>query len=212
MASAISGSGSSSPNPSIITTALWVLATIRSRSLAAISSAVGKAINRPSTRARRTAPIGPRKGASASMQRGRGAEDRENVGIVLAVGRDRSRLNLDLVAIPVGEERPDRPVDQPGGEDFLGGRASLALDEAAGELARGVGLLAIVDGEREEVEPFAARTGHARDERHGVAQSDDHGPGGLLGESSRLDADRAVADGSLDDLGEKGVLDMNVPR
>ena len=114
-------------------------------------------MNLPSTRPSRIAPIGPEERHPRQQQRRRGADHRRHVGIVRAVGRDRARLDLHLVAIPLGKERPDRPVDQPRGEDFLGGRPPLALDEAAGELARGIGLLAVVDGQREEIEPFAAR-------------------------------------------------------
>ena len=49
------------------------------------------------------------------------------------------------------EERADRPVDQAGGQHLLLGGARLALEEAARDLAGGVGLLLVVDGQREEV-------------------------------------------------------------
>jgi hypothetical protein len=48
------------------------------------------------------------------------------------------------------EQRPDGPVNQPAGEDFLLRRASLALDKAAGKFARGVSVFSIIDGERKE--------------------------------------------------------------
>ena len=200
MASAISASGSSSPKPSIMTTAFSVLATIRSRSLFSSSSAVGKcdelALDTPEPdRAHR-----PQEGHPGQQERRRGADHRRDIGIVEAVGRDRARLDLHLVAIPVGKERPDRPVDQPRREDFLGGRPALALDEAAREFARGVGLFAVIDGEREEIEPFAAGRGHEGDQRHRVADSHDHGTAGLLGEMTRLDAQQLAADGPLDKL------------
>ena len=51
-------------------------------------------------------------GDAGEDQRGRGADDREDVGVVLAVGGDRPGLDLDLVAEPFGEERADRPVDE----------------------------------------------------------------------------------------------------
>ena len=54
----------------------------------------------------------------------------------------------------------------------------LALDEAAGELARGVDLLAVIDGEREEVEAFAAGAGDGGDQGHRVAHPDDDGAAG----------------------------------
>ena len=46
------------------------------------------------------------------------------------------------------------------GQDFLGGGPAFALDEAAGELAGGVGLLAVIDDEGEEI---AALVGFAFD-------------------------------------------------
>ena len=81
---------------------------------------------------------GSHEGDLGEDQGGGGADDREDVGIILAVGGDRPGLDLDLVAEPLGEEGPDGPVDEAGGEDLLGGRPPLALDESAGEPARGV--------------------------------------------------------------------------
>ena len=79
----------------------------------------------------------------------------EHVGVVLAIVRHDPYLDLDLVDEAIGEERTDRAVDHPHREDlFLVWRA-LALAEAAWELARRGGLLAVVDGEREEVEALA---------------------------------------------------------
>ena len=120
-------------------------------------------------------------------------------GSLTPVGRDRAGLDLDLVAVAGREQRPDRPVDQPGGEDLLGRGPPLALDEAAGELARGVDLLAIVDRQREEVEPLAAGGDDGGDQGHRVAEADDDGAAGLLGQLAGLDGDRLVADRALDD-------------
>src|SRR6185312_12734568 len=61
----------------------------------------------------------------------------------------------------------------------------------------GVGLLAVIHREREEVEALAAGRGHHGDEGHGVADADDHGAAGLLGEMAGLDAQEPAADGSL---------------
>ena len=71
-------------------------------------------------------------------QRGRGAGDRQDVGVVLGVGRQHERDDLRLVAPAGREERPDRPIDQPAGEDFLLGGLALALEEAAGNASRRV--------------------------------------------------------------------------
>ena len=200
MASPISSSGSSSPNPSIMTTAFSVLATIRSRSLFSSSSAVGNATSWPSTRPEPDRADGAVEGHPGQHQGGRGADHRQHVRIIGAVGGDRARLDLHLVAIRIGEQRPDRPVDQPRRQDLLGGRPALALDEAAGELARGIGLLAVIDGQGEEIEALPAGRGDDGDQRHRVADSHDHGTAGLLGEMTGLDAQELAADGSLDKL------------
>ena len=200
IASPISASGSSSPKPSIMTTALSVLATIRSRSLFSSSSAVGKATSLPSTRPSRIAPIGPWNGSCARTSAAEAPMIESTSASFCAVGGDRTRLDLDLVAIRIGEERPDRPVDQARGEDLLGGRPTFALDEAAGEFARGVDLLAIIDRQREEIEPFTAGAGNDGDQGHRVADSDDHGAAGLLGKMAGLDAQKLAADGPLDKL------------
>ena len=86
-------------------------------------------------------------------QRRRGADHRHDVGIVLHVVASAVHDDLRLVAVAVGEQRPDRPVDQARGQHFLLGRPALALEEAARDLAGGEGLLLVVDGQREEIEP-----------------------------------------------------------
>ena len=53
---------------------------------------------------------------------------------------------------PSANDERMRAVDHAGGEGGLLGRARLTLDEAAGELARGVHALFEVDREREEVQ------------------------------------------------------------
>ena len=96
----------------------------------------------------------------ADRQRGRGGDRAEDVGLVLLVGREDRDDELDVVLVALGEERPDRAVGQAGGQGGRLGRARLALDEAAGDLARGVHPLLELDREREEVEARAGdRTG-----------------------------------------------------
>ena len=51
---------------------------------------------------------------------------------------------------PSGKSGPDRAVDDARREDLVIVRPTFALDEAAGNLAGGVGLLLVLDGEREE--------------------------------------------------------------
>ena len=131
-------------------------------------------------------------------QRRRGAGDREHVGVVVGVGRDDERDDLRLAAPAVGEERTDRAIDQAAREHFLLGRLAFALEEPAGDASRGVGVLLVVAGERQEIDPFARvgvrAGGH---QHHRVAQADDDGAVGLLGDAPGFDGNRASADGNV---------------
>ena len=72
------------------------------------------------------------------------------------------RDDLRLVAPARGEQRADRAVDQAAGEHFLFGGLAFALEEAAGDAARRVGVFAVVDGQREEVDALARRSRRGR--------------------------------------------------
>ena len=86
---------------------------------------------------------------------GRGGDAGEMSGSFSPSNGQDVQVDLHLVHEPLGEQRPQRAVDQAGGEDLLGGRPALALHEPAGELAGGGAALAVVDLEREEVDPLA---------------------------------------------------------
>ena len=120
-----------------------------------------------------------------------GAGDGEHVGVVVLVGREHKRDDLRLEAPAGREQRTDGPVDDAAGQRlFLGGLA-LALEEPAGNATRRVGVLAVVDGQRQEVNAFAgAARAAGRDEHHGVAHADDHRAVGLLCPLARLDRQR----------------------
>ena len=106
--------------------------------------------------------------------------------------------NLHLVAVLRREQGPQGPVDEPRGENFLGGRAAFALDEPAGEFARGVHLFTVVDREREEIEPFAPGGGDGGDEGKRFAEANDDRAGGLLGQPASLERDDFAADVPFD--------------
>ena len=88
---------------------------------------------------------------AGERQRRRDADHRRDVGIDFRIDRHDRRDDLDFVVEAVREQRPDRAVDQARGQHLLLRGPALALEEAAGNLAGGVGLLDVVDGEREEV-------------------------------------------------------------
>ena len=81
-------------------------------------------------------------------------------------------------------------------ENFLFGRASFALEIAAGELACRRRFLAVVDREREEVQLVAGRAaGHGRHDDDGLAVGDDGGAVRLLGQFAGFDDEFFVANG-----------------
>ncbi len=83
-------------------------------------------------------------------------------------------------------------------QHFLFGRLAFALEEAAGDAARRVGVFAVVDRQRQEVDAFA-RVGRAagRDEHDRVAVADDDGAVGLLGELAGFESESLAADGEF---------------
>ncbi len=130
---------------------------------------------------------GTLKGDGTDGQCGRSADHGEDVGVVLAVGGQDEDLDEDFIEITEGEEGADGPVDHAGGEGFLGGGASLAFDEAAGELAGGGGALAVIDGEGEEVGAGAGIGGDGGGEDDGVAVTDEDRAVGLFREVTGFD-------------------------
>jgi hypothetical protein len=135
------------------------------------------------------------------VERGGRADDGERVRVVLEVGREQQADHLRLAGVALGEERPQRPVDHPRGEDLLLVRAALALEEAAGDLAARVVVLAVVHRQGQEVDPdprLLLRARRGEDDR--VAQPHHRGPVGLLRDLARLDREGVVAERQLEFL------------
>jgi hypothetical protein len=59
--------------------------------------------------------------------------------------------HLHFVQVAFREQRADRTVDQARGQGFLFGRLAFTLEETARDFAGSIGLLDVVDGQREEV-------------------------------------------------------------
>ena len=130
----------------------------------------------------------------ADAQRGRGGRRAEHVGLVLLVGREDRDDELDVVLVALGEERADGAVGQAGGQRGRLGRARLALDEAARDLARGVHALLELDREREEVEARAGIRPVGGAEHQGVTVANGDGAAGEARELAGLDGQRATTD------------------
>ena len=131
----------------------------------------------------------------------RGAVDREHVVRGDEVGREHGADDLHLVAESLRPERPDRAVDHARVERCALGSLALTLEEAAGDLARGVHLLLDVDGEREEVDPFPGlRSTNGGRENSRLAARDEDRAVCLLRKSAGGERDVVLADRHGDGL------------
>ena len=128
------------------------------------------------------------------VERGARARESEDVRLVLLVAGEDGRDDLRVLLVPVREEGAQRAIHDAAGEDLLVALAGLALEEAAGDLAGGVGLLDELAGEREEVQPGALLGGDDGDEDHRLAVGDEDGAVGLLGEAAGLEREGPTAD------------------
>ena len=126
-------------------------------------------------------------------QRGARAVHREDVVGVLVVDRHRDRHELCLPVPALREQRPERPVDHARGERGLLARPALALEETAGDLARGVHPFLDVNRQREEVHVARVPRGCGAQD-HRVARLNYDGATGLSGVLAGLEANRAPAD------------------
>ena len=131
-------------------------------------------------------------------ERGGRRVHREDVVVVLLIGRPGRDDDLHVVAEALRKERPDRAVGQACREDaFLGG-AALAARERARDLPRGVEALFEVDRQREEVDAGADRLGDGRGrEDDGVAVPDSDCAARLLGVLPGFEGERLAVDGRL---------------
>ncbi len=122
-------------------------------------------------------------GGAGNRQRRRGGNQRQNVGIVFHVVRQHGDDDLGLVAPALDEQRTNRAIDQAGDQRLLFGGPTFALEIAAGNTSRGIGLLDVVDGQRQEVDAFARRLrGDHGGEHDGLAVGGEHGAVGLTGD------------------------------
>ena len=115
-------------------------------------------------------------------------------GIVLEVVLQDGDDDLRVVLVAFGEERADRAVDQAGNQRLLLARTAFALEIAARDLAGGVGLFLVVDGQREEVEAGLRLLGRDDGGEHdGLAVGGEHGAVGLAGDLAGFEDERAAA-------------------
>ena len=127
---------------------------------------------------------------AGDRQGGRRADHGGDVGVDLGVQRQRVDDHVHFVEEAFREQRTDRAVDQARGQRLVLARLGFTLEEAAGDLAGGVGLLDVVHRQREEIlAGLGALGGHHGGQHHGVVDVDDHGPAGLAGDLAGFQRD-----------------------
>ncbi len=130
----------------------------------------------------------------ADRQRGERADRGDDVRFGLHVGGQHLGENLALLLEPIGEQRTDRPVDDPTGQDLAVGRTTFALEEPSREPTRGGIPLAIVDGQREEIDVVAGLRALRRREHHRVAVAGDDRAVSLLRHAPSLEREGPAPD------------------
>ena len=130
-------------------------------------------------------------------QRGRSADHGRDVGIDLGIDRHDRRDDLHFVVEAVRKQRPDRAIDEARGQRLLLRRPAFALEKAAGDLAGGVGLFLIIDGQRKEVlARLGVLPGHRGDQHDGVVETRQHRSAGLAGDLSGFERQGVAAVGN----------------
>ncbi len=82
--------------------------------------------------------------------------------------------------IPGGEERTDRAIREPAGEDFTQRGASFAFDVSTGELSGGSESFAVITGAPEEVSAWTLMPGTAGSQTDSRAVLDENSTGSLI--------------------------------
>ena len=132
-------------------------------------------------------------GDVGDRQRRRGRDDANHVGGTGLVRRDHRRDHLGLVVPALWEQRPHRPIDQATRELFPLRRLALAPEKAARNLARGIGFLLVVHGQRQEIGVLlGSLRGHRCGQHVRVAIGGQHRAIGLLGQVPGFQPKRAA--------------------
>ena len=113
---------------------------------------------------------------------------------VVLLDRKHGRDDLHVVAEPFRKQRTDRSVDEARAERRVARWASLALDEAARNLARRIHLFLVIDGQRKEIDAFARFLRcRGRHEHDRIAITHEHGAVRLLRHLAVLDDELSSA-------------------
>ena len=141
------------------------------------------------------------KGNVGHAQRYGGTDHSGDFRSVVMVYAEIISHDVDVMTVCLREERTDRTVDETGEEGCRFRRFAFAFDEAARNLADGVHLFFIIDGEREKVCVFTRFfRARSRDENGGVAITDQCGTAGLLSQFTDFNYQRAAGEIHLEFL------------
>ena len=126
--------------------------------------------------------MGPWNGMSETLSATDAPLMPSDVGVVGRVSRKHHGDDLGLAAEAFGEQRPDGAIDLAAGQNLALAGTPFALDESARNASGGVGVLAVVNGEREKVDALAGvGVGAGGGQNDVVANAHDAGTVGLLG-------------------------------
>ncbi len=110
------------------------------------------------------------------------AVDPGNIGIVFGIGRKHEGDDLSFGAEAFREERTNGTVNLTAGQNFALAHASFALDKAARNAASSVGVFAIVNGQRKEIDADAGLgVGAGGCQNYGFADANDRRSVSLFG-------------------------------
>ncbi len=140
-------------------------------------------------------------GANGAMERdarnaqsGRDGNHGGNVSVDFGIERHGVNHHMHFVVETFGEQRANGAVNQTAGEGFQFAGLGFTLEEAARDLASGIGFFDVIDGQREEILTGLGRLGsHNGGQHHGVVHVDQHGAGGLASNFAGFHGDRVLA-------------------
>ena len=135
-------------------------------------------------------------GNVGNSQRARRAIDGGDIGIVLGIGREHEGDHLGIIPESFGKQRANGTVDLAADQGFPFTGAAFALDEASGDSAPGVGVFAVIDGQREKVSPArpGIRVGAGGGEHYVLARAHHDGAVCLLCQFSGFKTDGLAVD------------------
>src|SRR6185437_9686553 len=90
-----------------------------------------------------------------NCERGGGAVDGANIGIIFFVGGKHERNHLGLAAEAFREQRAHRAVNHAADENFALAGPAFALNKSAGDASASVGVFTVIHSKREEINSFA---------------------------------------------------------